>query len=94
MESISVLLFSVLLFGLAAVLSLLFRKFSKLARYTSGIVAMIASLVGGLAAIQVFVGGPAMLELSGLSVFGHFVIREDGFSAFMIVMISVLAFAW
>ncbi len=93
MEPIRLLLLSVLLFGVAAVLSLLFRRFSRTARYISGIVGMIASLVGCLAAIQVFVLGPATLELSGLSALGHFVVRVDGFSAFMVGMISVLAFA-
>ena len=93
MESIRLLLISVFLFGAAAVLSLLFRRFSRTARYLSGIVAMIASLVGFLAAIQVFVLGSVLLEFSGSSVLGNFAVRVDGFSAFMVGMISLLAFA-
>lgn len=93
MEPIPLLLFSVSLFGVGAFLSLLFRRSSRAARYTSGIVGMIASLVGCLAAVQVFVKGTATLELSGLSALGHLALRVDGFSAFMVVMISLLAFA-
>ncbi len=93
MESIRLLLFSVLLFGVAAVLSLLFRKYSRIARNISGMVAMIASGLGCLAAIKVFTLGPATLELPGSSVMGHFILRLDAFSALMVGMISVLAFA-
>ena len=93
MEPIPLLLFSVSLFGVGAFLSLLFRRSNRAARYTSGIVGMIASLVGCLAAVQVFVKGTATLELSGLSALGHFALRVDSFSAFMVVMISLLAFA-
>ena len=93
MEPIRLLLLSVSLFCAAALLSLLFRRFSQVARYIAGILGMIASLVGCLAAIQVFVLGTATLELSGLSALEHFTLRVDGFSAFMVGMISVLAFA-
>ncbi len=93
MTSIGLLLLSVSLFCAGAVLSLLFRKFSRAARYISGIVAMIAAVVGCLAAIQAFLQDTATLELTGLSALGHFVIRLDGFSAFMVALISVLAFA-
>ena len=93
MDAILLLLYSVLLFGVAALLSLLFRTSSRAARYISGIMGMIASAVGCLAAIQVFVSGPAALATSGLSAFGDFSLQLDGFSAFMAGMISVLAFA-
>jgi hydrogenase-4 component B len=93
MESIQLLLVSVLLFGLAALISLLLRRWSRAARYTSGILAMIASVVGGLAAAQVFVQGPATLELSGPSTLGHLTFGVDGFSALMVGIISLLAFA-
>ena len=93
MESICLLFLSVLLFGAAAFLSLLFRRLGRAARYTSGMLAMIASLVGGLAAIRVFVQGPATFEFSGLPVLAHFAFGLDGLSAFMVGMISLLAFA-
>ena len=93
MDSIQLLLLSVLLFVLAAVLSLLLRRSSQAARYTSGVLGMIASIAGCLAALQIFVSGAATLELSGSSALGNFPLRVDAFSAFMIGMISVLAFA-
>lgn len=93
MESIRLLLLSVSLFGAAALLSLLFRRFSTVARYISGIAGMAASLVGSLAAIQVFRLGTGTLELPGLSTLGHFVLQLDGLSAFMVGVISVLGFA-
>jgi hydrogenase-4 component B len=93
MESTRLLLLSVSLFGAAALLSLLFRRFSRVARYLSGIVGMIASLVGCLAAIQVFRLGAATLAVPGLSTLGHFMLRVDSLSAFMVGMISVLGFA-
>jgi len=93
MAPIQLLLTSVLLFGAAAVLSLLFRKSSRTARYVSGILGMVASAVGGLAAVEVFVFGPATLELPGIPAFGKFVLLVDDFSGLMVGMIAVLAFA-
>lgn len=54
---------------------------------------MIASVISGMAAIQVFVAGTARFELDGPATFGHFILQMDGFSSFMVGMISVLAFA-
>lgn len=93
MEPVRLLLLAVLLFCTAAVLSLLFRKSDRLARYVSGIAGMVASLVGGLAAAAVFGGTPATVEMSGWLPFGDFALRLDGFSAFMVGMICLLAFA-
>jgi hydrogenase-4 component B len=93
MESIQLLLFSVTLFGAAGLASLFLRRFDRPARYTSGIIAMIASIVGGMSAIQVFLNGPVTRDLSAPAAFGHFTLRVDGFSAFMVGIISVLAFA-
>lgn len=93
MDATRTLLFSVLLFGIAAVLSLLFRKLDRAARYLSGIVGMLASAVGAAAAIQVFVAGPVTLESAGWPAFGNFALRLDGFAGFMVGMICLLAFA-
>ena len=93
MESIHLLLASVCIFGAAALLSLLLRRWSALARYVSGILAMVASLVGGLAAIQIFTQGPASLSFTGSSAFGRLGFAMDGFSALMVAIIAVLAFA-
>jgi len=93
MESIHLLLVSVSLFGAASILSLLLRRWSVLARYVSGILAMVASVVSGLAAIQIFTQGPASFAFSGPSGFGHLAFAMDGFSALMVAIISVLAFA-
>jgi len=94
MDSIQLLLISVLLFTVTGIFSLLLRQFSRAARYVSGIGGMIASAIGCVAAVLVFTNGPATLELPGLSTtFGHFAFQLDGFSAFMMGMISVLAFA-
>ena len=93
MESIHLLLVSVSIFGAAAMLSLLLKRWSVLARYVSGILAMAASVVGGLAAIQIFTHGPASLAFCGPAGFGQLAFAMDGFSALMVAIISVLAFA-
>jgi hydrogenase-4 component B len=92
-EPIRLLLGSVLLFTVAAILSLALRRSGTAARYVSGILGMIAAAVALLAAVAEFISGSAGLDLSGLSAFGHFALRVDSLSAFMIGMIAVLAFA-
>ena len=93
MEPIQLLLVSVSIFVSAAILSLLLRRWSRAARYASGMLGMIAAAAGSLAVIRVFVVGPATLELSGPSTLGHLAFVMDGFSALMVGIISVLAFA-
>jgi hydrogenase-4 component B len=93
MEPVRLLLLAVLLFCAAAILSLLFRKWDGLARYASGIAGMVASLLGGLAATEVFIGTSATIELASWAPFGNFALRLDGLSAFMVGMICLLAFA-
>lgn len=92
MESIPLLLYSAGLFGGAALLSLVLRKSGSAARILSGIAGMLAAGVGCAAAVQVFVSGPTELELESIPAFGHFALQLDGFSAFMVGMICVLAF--
>ncbi len=55
MGPIQLLLLSVLLFGLAALMSLVLRKLDRAARTASGLLGMLASVVGCMAAVQVFV---------------------------------------
>lgn len=93
MEPIGLLVLSVLLFVAAALLSLFLRKYDAAARTIAGLMGMAASVVGCLAAVQVFLTGAATLELSGISPLGHFALRIDGFAALMMGMISVLGFA-
>ncbi|HEX8992460.1 MAG TPA: hydrogenase 4 subunit B [Anaerolineales bacterium] len=93
MDPIQLLLYAVLLFVAAALLSLVFRKSSEAARAFSGMIGMAGGLVGCLAAYQVFHSGTATLEAASFGIFGNFALRLDGFAAFMIGMISLLACA-
>jgi hydrogenase-4 component B len=93
MAPIQLLLSAVFLYGAAAVLSLLFKFSSRAARFVSGILGMIASAIGCLAATEVFLFGPAKLVLTGTPAFGDLVLNVDHFSAFMVGTISILAFA-
>src|SRR5512142_256460 len=93
MEPLPLLLLSVLLFGLAGLLSLAFRESGSFARVISGVCGMIASVVGTMAVIPVFMNGAATLELWELPALGHLVFQLDGFSALMAGMICLLAFA-
>ncbi len=93
MEPIGLFILSVLLFVAAAFVSLFLTKFDAAARTTGGIIGMIAAVIGCIAAAQVFRTGTAALDIGTVSMLGHFSLRLDGFAAFMIAMISVLAFA-
>src|SRR5512140_1187503 len=93
MSPINLLMLSVALYGVAALISLLLRKSDAAARVLSGLIAMAAAVIGCMAAAGVFVGGAVMYEAPSFSALGHFVLRVDSFSALMVGIISVLAFA-
>jgi len=93
MTPIQLLLLSILVFAAASVLSLLLRKVSRTARHASGILGMIGSIGAIGAAVQVFISGPAAFEWAGAPVFGRFILLVDIFSALMVGIIAVLAFA-
>ena len=93
MQPVQLLLLSVLLFGLTALLSLAFRLSGDAARYASGIFGMLASALGAVAAVQVFIYGAGSLDVWNLPVLGHLRFQFDAFSALMAGMICVLAFA-
>ncbi len=93
MEPVQLLLLSVLLFGLAALISLAFRQSGGFARVASGLFGMVAAVVGCMAVIPVFTSGASTLVLWTLPIVGHLAFQLDAFSAFMAGVICVLAFA-
>jgi hydrogenase-4 component B len=93
MNAIQLLILSALTFAAAGLLSLLLRGSDRAARVLSGLGGAAASVVGLIAALAAFTDGDAVLELAGFSAFGHFALHMDGFSAFMVGAISLLALA-
>ena len=92
MDPAQLLLVSVLIFGLAALLSLLLRGSEGLARVISGLIGMLASAAGCVAAIRAFINGTAVVALWSLPTVGQLTFQLDAFSAFMVGMICLLSF--
>ncbi len=92
MDPAQLLLISVLVFGFAALLSLLSRASEGLARVTSGLIGMLASAIGCTAAIQALINGGAVVVLWTWPVVGKLAFQLDAFSALMAAMICVLSF--
>lgn len=93
MDAIQLLLFSVLLFGVGAVASLLLNGFSQAARVASGLMGAIASFIGLVAVVLAVTNIPSPLELPGLLPFGHLTVQMDSLSTLMVGMISLLGLA-
>jgi hydrogenase-4 component B len=93
MDAISLLLLSVLVFGVGALASLLLNGSSRISRYVAGITGMLGSLVALLAVVFALTSEPAVLVMSVPLPFGHFILQMDGLSTLMVGMISVLGFA-
>lgn len=87
-------LLSILLYVAGAVASLALNRAGKIANYASGISAFVAASAGMAAAIPVFARGTGFtMAAAGFIPFAPFVIRVDLFSAFMVLVISLLAAA-
>lgn len=93
MDTIQVFLLSVALFTLGAVISLLLNGVGRAARVTSGLMGVLASLVGLLSAIQSAMNEPIPLVLPSPLPFGHFSVEMDGLSTLMVGMICLLGLA-
>lgn len=93
MDAIQLLLLSVLVFTVTGFLSLLLRSSHNAARIFSGLGGGAASVLGLASALAAFTYDSSLLELTGLSAFGSFVLHVDGFSAFMVGAISLLSLA-
>lgn len=87
-------LLSILLYAAGAVASLALNRAGKIANYASGISAFVAASAGMASAIQVFARGTGFtMEATDFIPFARFIIQVDLFSAFMVLVISLLAAA-
>lgn len=92
MNTIHLLVLSILVFLAGSILSLL-SKSSRTARMVSGIAGFLASAIGFTSALLAGQGFSHTLLISGIPPFGSFVLSMDYLSAFMVGVICLLGFA-
>jgi hydrogenase-4 component B len=94
-NSLDMLLNAVLVYGIGALLSLILNKSETLSIYATGFFGALGGVLGIAAAWPVLTGASGTLykAYSGLLPFTTMYVRMDMFSAFMVVVISVLAVA-
>ncbi|MDR1311503.1 MAG: hydrogenase 4 subunit B [Burkholderiaceae bacterium] len=91
MFSLFLLLIAVLIFAIGAVLALLFRRSERISICFSGVVGVIGSIAGLVAAVPVMLTGKALtLAVAGPFPFARFTVRMDSLAAFMVLIISAL----
>jgi hydrogenase-4 component B len=93
MNAIQLLLLSVAIFGMGALVSLLFSGIKSIARVSSGLIGALASIVGVIAAIQALGAVPTPPNMAGQLPFGNFSLQMDGLSALMVGIISIVNLA-
>lgn len=87
-------LLSILLYIAGAVASLALNRAGKMANYASGISAFVAASAGMASAISVLARGTGFtVEAVGVIPFARLIFQVDIFSAFMVLVISLLAAA-
>ena len=92
MNTIQLLVLSILVFSVGAILSLLCNS-SRTARFVSGISGLLASAIGFTSAISSGQELSNTLSYNGIPPFGSFVLSMDHLSAFMVGVICLLGFA-
>lgn len=93
MDATRILGLSVLLFGLGALVSLLFSRSHRVARAAAGLIGVLASGVGVVAAARSAVEPSASLVLPGALPFGELALHMDGLSTLMVAMIALVSLA-
>lgn len=91
MQPICFLLIALAIFAMGSVLSLLFHGNDRIAIFLSGIAGLAGSLMSAADSLyMIFTGGLDTLVFTGPFAFAFLSIRFDLFSAFMVLLVSVL----
>jgi hydrogenase-4 component B len=91
MDSLTLLLWALVIYVAGGVLSLLLFRRERIAILLAGISAMIGGLLGLCSAVPILLSGQTLtFSTPGLFSFAAFVVRMDSLAAFMLVVISLL----
>ncbi|MDN6114447.1 MAG: hydrogenase 4 subunit B, partial [Enterobacterales bacterium] len=91
MDSLHLLFWSVGLYVIGAVLSLLFARQERIAIWATGISAILGGIIGLCSAFPVLIQNATLtFSTAGPFPFAEFVVRMDPLAAFMVLVISLL----
>lgn len=94
MNAIDLLLLSISLYGIGAILSLLFSRSKKAARLVAGFSGLIAAVFGVSAALIVIISdSPVVLNLFSIPPFGWLGLNMDVLSSFLVGLIALIGAA-